>query len=49
MRQVLIEQCRDGAVYYTRGVNLGNVKFSLPPLLQLLQVLIKTLSAPTDL
>ncbi|KAJ0616594.1 hypothetical protein HanIR_Chr02g0092291 [Helianthus annuus] len=49
MRQVLIEQCRDGAVSYTRGVNLGNVKVSLPHLLQLLQVLIKTLNAPTVL
>ena len=32
----------------TRGVNWSNVKFSLPHLLQLLQVIIKTLNAPTD-
>ena len=40
----MIEQCQDGAVSCTRGV-----KFSLPHLLQLLQVMIKTLNAPTDL
>ena len=45
----MIEQCQDGAESCTRGVNLGNVKFSLPHLLQLLQVIIKTLNAPTDL
>ena len=26
----MIEQCQDGAVSCTRGVNLGNVKFFTP-------------------